>query len=515
MPGSLPPLLLILFLASISLAGYFYRKWKHARKSEAQLDQSRRSYETLAESSPVGIFHTDASGFTTYVNPRWCEITGMTATQGLGNGWLTAVHPDDRVALAAEWDRATKVEGGSVYVYRFVRKDGTIVWVQGEAVPELNGHGDLIGYVGTATDITERKLAEQMLVNERNLSDNIINSMPGIFYLLTKEGQNLRWNHNFEKVTEYDPEEIRRLHPLDLFDGTEKQLISKAMDNVFEFGEDQVQACLRTRSGKLIPYYLTGKSIEYEGRSCLLGVGIDFTERVEAQERIRETGNQLRELAAHLQNIREQERSEIARDIHDDLGQQLTAIKMDLSRLAKRVAASPEIVVRIREITDMIGTGIESIRRISRQLRPSILDDLGLEEAMKWQIGEFEKRYAIKIEAQFTNIPSLIQTPVATNLFRIFQETLTNVARHAGATIVQIRLEADNKEIRLTVEDDGRGLDADKIKGKRTLGLLGMQERAIMVGGRLEIDGFTAKGTRIRVNIPTNAPSLPLQSGDR
>src|SRR6185312_8729043 len=249
------------------------------------------------------------------------------------------------------------------------------------------------------------------------------------------------------------------------------------------------------------------KSIEYEGRSCLLGVGIDFTERVEAQERIRETGNQLRELAAHLQNIREQERSEIARDIHDDLGQQLTAIKMDLSRLAKRVAASPEIVVRIREITDMIGTGIESIRRISRQLRPSILDDLGLEEAMKWQIGEFEKLYAIKIEAQFTNIPSLIQTPVATNLFRIFQETLTNVARHAGATIVQIRLEADNKEIRLTVEDDGRGLDADKIKGKRTLGLLGMQERAIMVGGRLEIDGFTAKGTRIRVNIPTNAPS--------
>lgn len=291
------------------------------------------------------------------------------------------------------------------------------------------------------------------------------------------------------------------MHPGDFFEEPDSTIVAKAIEEVFRLGESDVQAELRTKSGKKVPYYFTGKAVEYQGRECMLGVGIDFTERVEAQEKIRAATEQLRELAAHLQNIREEERADIARDIHDDLGQQLTAVKIALYRVAKQLT-DEEVLNDIGLIIEMVGKGIESMRRISTELRPGILDDLGLVEAMNWQVEEFRKRFSIPIRTRFTGVLEEIEPKVAINLFRIFQETLTNIARHSGATKVEVRYEADTARCCLEITDNGRGLNPHEIKAKRTLGLLGMQERAHMIGGKFTIEGIPGEGTRVRIEAP-------------
>jgi PAS domain S-box-containing protein len=228
----------------------------------------------------------------------------------------------------------------------------------------------------------------------------------------------------------------------------------------------------------------------------------DITEQKNAQLQQAQVTEQLRKLAAYLQDIREEERSEIARDIHDDLGQLLTAVNISLYRLSKQVVGDAAAEDTIRGIIELIGKGIDWIRRISTQLRPEILHDLGLAEAMKWQIEEFEKRCGIAVKATFTGAPGQVEPKIAINLFRMFQETLTNIARHSGATQVEVRFEADGKRISLEVADNGKGLNTEEIKTRRTLGILGMKERALMIGGEFGIEGQPGKGTTVRIKVP-------------
>ncbi len=141
-------------VGNISFALDAFGKEAMRKKAEQTVVESGRHYETLAEMSPVGIFHTDATGYTTYVNPRWCHISGLSFEEALGNGWLKAVHADDKEKLMAGWVEATKELRLSISEYRFVHPDGTIAWVMGQAVPEINSVGEVVGYIGTITDIT-------------------------------------------------------------------------------------------------------------------------------------------------------------------------------------------------------------------------------------------------------------------------------------------------------------------------------------------------------------------------
>jgi signal transduction histidine kinase len=159
-------------------------------------------------------------------------------------------------------------------------------------------------------------------------------------------------------------------------------------------------------------------------------------------------------------------------------------------------------------VMDMISKGIESLRRISTDLRPGILDDLGLVETMKWQIEEFEKRFSIFVSAELPKNPDTISPAISINLFRIFQETLTNIARHAEATHVEVALHTDNWHLYLKVKDNGKGFNAHEIKSKRTLGLLGMKERTLMIGGQFTMESGPGLGTTIEIEIPYDKPDV-------
>jgi signal transduction histidine kinase len=222
----------------------------------------------------------------------------------------------------------------------------------------------------------------------------------------------------------------------------------------------------------------------------------------ESEARYRESSEQLRELASNLQNIREEERTYIAREIHDELGQQLTAIKLDVSWIDRKVQAGEPIKQRIGSVLSMLTDVLHSIRRISTQLRPSVLDDLGLVEALKWQVADFQQRSGIPVAIDFPEDTLQAEPGITTGLFRIFQETLTNIVRHADATAVTAILRIQGQQLVLTVSDNGKGFDAEEVKKKKTLGLLGMKERTLMLNGQYELNSTQGKGTVLTVSVP-------------
>lgn len=233
----------------------------------------------------------------------------------------------------------------------------------------------------------------------------------------------------------------------------------------------------------------------------------EIKERKVAEAQLRDSEVQLRALAARLISIREEERARIAREIHDELGQVLTGLKMDIMWLAKRLAGSEaQLVEKTETMCRLIDSTMHLIRRISTGLRPEILDDMGLVAAIGWQAKEFQKRMGMRCRIRLPEDQAVPDKELSTAVFRIFQEILTNIARHAKASSVNVQLGIADDFLKLEVADDGIGISESQIRGHGSLGLLGMQERAQLFGGKVSIRGTSGRGTTVSVTIPMSRP---------
>ena len=227
-------------------------------------------------------------------------------------------------------------------------------------------------------------------------------------------------------------------------------------------------------------------------------------DRERISRELRASHGQLRALAAHLQSVREEERTRISRELHDVLGQALTAMKMDVAWLQKKLGPeNTPLIERTNGMSDLINQTIQSMRKIATELRPGILDDLGLGAALDWQAQEFQNRSGIRCTLMVSPEEIPAGREHATAIFRIFQETLTNILRHANATSVEVALTGKEGTIRLEVHDNGRGMPAPTGTPPRSLGILGMRERAQALGGTVNIESSPGAGTTVRVTVPS------------
>ena len=225
-------------------------------------------------------------------------------------------------------------------------------------------------------------------------------------------------------------------------------------------------------------------------------------ERKQAQDESQRSQDQLRKLYHRLEQVREEERTRTAREVHDHLGQVLTTIKLELSLLGKKLAYyNPSIKKSTEELLEMSDDAIQTVKKISMDLRPPILDDLGIAEAIVWQVKEFTNRTGIECEFEDTLDDFEPDLERSTTLFRVFQETLTNVVRHAGATKVYVTLSESDEGFTLKVRDNGCGISSSQVSNIRSLGLLGMRERAMVWGGNVKIHGYPDEGTTVIINI--------------
>ncbi len=248
-----------------------------------------------------------------------------------------------------------------------------------------------------------------------------------------------------------------------------------------------------------------GELIYYEG------IVEEITMRKKAEEELKTSREQLRNLTAYLQSAREKERMYVAREIHDELGQSLTALKMDLFWMHKKLSGDQKALIeKTKSMLKLINSAANTVRRISGELRPGLLDDLGLTAAIEWQMGQFQRRTGIQCELVFEPEEIIIDQDISTALYRIFQEALTNIARHSHATTVKIFLEMKSHEIALNIKDNGRGITQENIGSTKSFGLIGIRERVRLLQGEVEISGIRDKGTVVCVTIPLSGRKTPV-----
>jgi signal transduction histidine kinase len=254
----------------------------------------------------------------------------------------------------------------------------------------------------------------------------------------------------------------------------------------------------------VVPEVLRSKiAVFIELHSHNVALAREVQERKLVEQELRRSEEGLRAFAARIQSVREEERTRIAREIHDELGQSLTGLKMDLSWLAKHLPKdNPETAKKLSGMFALIDATVKLVRRIAAGLRPQVLDDVGLVGALKWQAREFQTRTGLRCRTELPGDDVVLEQEQATAVFRIFQEVLTNVARHAKATRVDIDLQLNGENLTLKIADNGRGIEASELEGQQSLGLLGIRERALLFGGTVDIKGAKNKGTTVTVMIP-------------
>jgi PAS domain S-box-containing protein len=349
----------------------------------------------------------------------------------------------------------------------------------------------------------EKETAEKEIEKEKEFSISIINSLPGIFFLCDIDGKFLRWNKNFQDVCGYSETEIRRMTIEYFFTGDSNDYMVKYLEGIFTTGQGETECIFLTKKGRRIPYYLTSKVVSFEQQECLICVGMDISASKESETALKELNIELRRVSGHLEKIREEEQARIAREVHDQLGQQLTGLKMDLSWLKKNgdtKYGTDEWQHKIKDMEDMMNEAVQTVRRIASDLRPGILDDFGLVAAMEWHNAEFYKRSGIPVEFDYPDKGVNADPAITIGLFRIYQEALTNIARHAEAKNITTTLEISDNHVSLTIADDGKGFESRK--KSTSLGLLGMKERANIMKGMLAINSEPGKGTTIIVIVP-------------
>lgn len=494
------------------IAGFFARSLarqpiklnKLVQEKTRQLASSEKYFRSLIEKSTDAIVLLDRNGKVLYQSPATEKISGysLPEIQSVDNRLL--IHPVDREEEQVIFKQLFETPGATITnTRRFRHKDGHYIWLEG-TFTNLLEDDDVKAIVYNCHDISRRIESEQRAMAANQQSESIINSLPGVFYLYDREGNFMRWNKNFERVSGYTGEEISAMSPVDFFEGDEKELLREKIRTVFAVGYAEVQANFFTKDGRKIPYYFNGCSATFNGIDYLVGMGIDITDRTEAENAMRERTEEIQKLTGYLENVREEERTRIAREIHDELGQQLTGLKMDASWIDKKISNTTDAHIRekIAAMISLIDETVKTVRRISSELRPGILDDLGLVPALEWQCQEFEKRTGIKSQCHADLSEYNFDKNLSTNIFRVYQEALTNIARHAQATAVETSLTKQNGYVNLTITDNGVGFDLEEVKSKKSLGLVGMRERAMLFQGELTIQTAKGKGTVIVLRAP-------------
>jgi two-component system sensor histidine kinase UhpB len=313
----------------------------------------------------------------------------------------------------------------------------------------------------------------------------------------------------FERqLAERPPDVILSDYALPTFDGLAALAIAKVktpdVPFIFVTGTMGEEVAILTLKTGATDYVLKNRLTRLGSAvQRALRESVERKERKQAEENLHRTNEQLRALTSYLQQVREEERTRIARQVHDELGQALTGLKLDLSWLDNHLPRDARILhQKAKAMSAYIDTTIQTVRRIATELRPGILDDLGLIAAIEWQSHEFELRTGIQCSVHTDLTETMWPQDFSTVFFRIFQETLTNIIRHAQAKQVKVELAQEAGRLILTIHDNGRGITAAEAASSRSIGLVGMRERAALLGGEVEFLGLPGKGTTVSVRIP-------------
>jgi PAS domain S-box-containing protein len=483
----------------------------HIDQLGTKLLQSEERWTATLGSIGDAVIATDSEARVTFLNSVASTLTGWEAKEAQNQrlqdvfkiiNEQNGMDADDEVFRVLKERQVISVSNHVALVAR----DGREIPIEHSAAPILAGEGKVIGVVLVFRDVAERRREREATAEQAALLELTQDSV----FVTDMDGTVRFWSRGAEALLGYSKIQAAGKIAHDL------------LRTEFPIPLDEIKAELMRAGhweGDLIKTARGGRHIVVSSRWALhwgkrdqlprvLVINSDITERKRGEESVVLQKEQLRALAERLQWVREEDRKRVARDLHDQIGQILTAIKMDMTWMTRHLPESEgEVRARLTESIELVSDGVKSVRAICSGLRPGVLDDLGLAAAIEWQAGEFASRNGVDCEVSVPPVDLHLDGDRATAAFRIFQECLTNVVRHAQAKSVRVSLCQEDKHILLVVEDDGIGFrESDLSHSLGSLGLLGMKERAQFCGGDVKISSSPGKGTIVTVRVPLDAP---------
>ncbi len=490
------------------------------RKSEEALKLSEEKFHKAFQNSPDAIMISRMSDGVFYeVNENFYKISGYTRNEVIGhssteiNFWLS---PEERNNYVSGLVQNGRVENMEV---SFRTKDGSIkdFVLSGEAI-DLNGEKYIIG---TVRDVTEKKLTDQILKESEEKFRKMVEELPSGIIIINHEGTIIGWNRAQEKITGITSENAigktswdlqlslmpNSIVTEDLRNYTKKAILELFTEIPKDYLRLPIERKVQRRDGRLVTIESIVFIYKTKTDSIAVTISTDITDRKKIEEDLRKSHSQLRALTSHIEKIIEEERASIAREMHDELGQILTSLKMNIAFIRKEIESGileskrEHMLSELIEINLKIDTAVAQVRRLITQLRPDILDKLGLLAALEWYAEEFSKSSKIKcvLNSEFEELSVNADKDLA--IFRIVQEAMTNILKYANAKIVTITLKKEGDVLLVEIKDDGRGISDLEIKGDKSFGLLGMRERAVLIGGTIDIYGESGKGTTVKLRV--------------
>jgi len=494
------------------LASTVHLALERARQRKA-LRQAEGRYQSLFDDVPVGLFRIARDGKIVDANPALVEMLGYPDRDSLLAAAVMDFFADrnERRALLSALKRSGIVRQ---FEARFHRLDRKIIWAEA-AARVIRGELNQVTYIeGALEDITGRKEAEQSLREEEARKAAIVDSALDAVVSINPQGQITEFNTSAEKTFGRRRDDVlgKDLAGL-IIPHSLREQHRRGLERYLSTGTGamlgkRVELTAMRADGKEFPVELAITRADLDRQTMFTGFIRDITERKRAEKQLRDSREQLRALAAHLHSMREEERARLASDLHDQLGRTLSDLKTDLERLDQQMGELRSIEdlqqwqEKVRELPGRADAILGMVHKIATELRPPVLDDRGLEAAIEWQIQEFEKRTGISCRFESNLKHPDLDPERATTLFRLFQETLTNVVRPADATEVKIQLKEEDDKLILEVQDNGRGLTGRELSGVKSLELLGMRERANMLDGEVNVVGRQGRGNTVGVRIP-------------
>jgi len=477
------------------------RNISERKRAEQMLRESERKHRTLVTSINDVVYSLDADGAVTYISPQVETLGGIRPHEIVGRPFSDFVHHEDVSRIAQSWERLKRgVMEPSVFRVRDAA--GRVRHVRTSSRP-LFEQGLFAGATCSMADITELVETGQALRESEEKYRALFEQSVDAISLAAPDGRILEANSAWFNLFGHEPDDLATLNARNTYaQPSERDAFLKRIA-VSDVVTDEI--AIRRKDGTVLDVARSvkvrrgpnGEVIGYQS------VFHDITQQKRATEALTDSEHRMRELASYLENAREKERTALARDLHDQCGQSLTALRFDLETIMQRLRAiDSEASGNLAASIGLVDRLAEEVRSLSAELRPGMLDDLGLCAAIEWHVGRFSERTAIPCELSLPEDDTAVPEFHATVIYRILQELLTNVARHSQATKVKIRLERSDNNLVLTVEDNGKGIDKKHINSKDSLGLLGIRERVRPLGGGMVIGETRGKGTTVVVQLP-------------
>jgi PAS domain S-box-containing protein len=451
---------------------------------------------------------TDQEGKILAVNEAFCKTMDMKSEKLIGSPFSNPYHEDERHDAIRLYQTDLKNNALKTHFEReCILWNGKRLWLEfSNSFLELPGYGKIV--LSVINDITQRKLSELKIQNSEKRFRTLFNNADDAVFVNRftsdfKLGPFTEVNNLACFRLGYSRDEFLTLDPYIIFPERFYPAMQNACQELANTGHAIFEALHIRKDRRQVPVEVKSHLFELDGQPSILSIARDITDRKHSEQCLNVTSQKLRNLASRLQTIREEERTAIAREIHDELGQSLTVLKIQTALLLNKLKLNQsELREKIGSIIELIDQTVESVQKISAKLRPGILDELGLVPAIEWQSQEFQNRTGIYCDYTLPKGEVIVSEDKATAIFRIFQEALTNVARHAKAKKVSVILKQDNHILTLEVTDNGLGITSGQKDNPNSLGLLGMNERALIFGGQVEIHGVREKGTNVKVEMP-------------